>query len=222
MRRADITWTAQTLDAFLQSPTHLVPGTRISSRLSEPAAAAVAAAGPRTPRPQRTAAPDRFRLRPAGARPAHWPGLPARPPPPPRGRRPGDAGVAPRPHGHRPAARAARPPDPPRWPAAGGRAAARPPPGGRPPAAGGADRAAPCRRRPPPPLPARRTSGPVPAATSAAAPHAAWPVTAAWPAPHPCRPRGSGAPRRPARWRSPPARSAAAGRCGRRGRAAGG
>lgn len=29
MRRADITWTAQTLDAFLQSPTHLVPGTRM-------------------------------------------------------------------------------------------------------------------------------------------------------------------------------------------------
>lgn len=29
MRRADITWTAQTLDTFLQSPTHLVPGTRM-------------------------------------------------------------------------------------------------------------------------------------------------------------------------------------------------
>lgn len=29
MRRADITWTAQTLDAFLQSPTHVVPGTRM-------------------------------------------------------------------------------------------------------------------------------------------------------------------------------------------------
>ncbi|MEG0184998.1 MAG: c-type cytochrome [Stenotrophomonas sp.] len=29
MRRADIVWTAQTLDTFLQSPTHLVPGTRM-------------------------------------------------------------------------------------------------------------------------------------------------------------------------------------------------
>lgn len=29
MRRANITWTAQTLDTFLQSPTHLVPGTRM-------------------------------------------------------------------------------------------------------------------------------------------------------------------------------------------------
>lgn len=29
MRRADITWSAQTLDAFLQSPTHVVPGTRM-------------------------------------------------------------------------------------------------------------------------------------------------------------------------------------------------
>ena len=29
MRRADFTWTAQTLDTFLQSPTHLVPGTRM-------------------------------------------------------------------------------------------------------------------------------------------------------------------------------------------------
>lgn len=29
MRRADIVWSAQTLDTFLQSPTHLVPGTRM-------------------------------------------------------------------------------------------------------------------------------------------------------------------------------------------------
>ncbi|SFS10066.1 cytochrome c [Stenotrophomonas maltophilia] len=29
MRRADIVWTAQTLDAFLQSPTQQVPGTRM-------------------------------------------------------------------------------------------------------------------------------------------------------------------------------------------------
>ncbi|WP_353098162.1 c-type cytochrome [Stenotrophomonas lactitubi] len=29
MRRADFVWSAQTLDSFLQSPTHLVPGTRM-------------------------------------------------------------------------------------------------------------------------------------------------------------------------------------------------
>jgi cytochrome c len=29
MRRADVVWSAQTLDTFLQSPTHLVPGTRM-------------------------------------------------------------------------------------------------------------------------------------------------------------------------------------------------
>jgi cytochrome c len=35
MRRADITWTAQTLDAFLQSPTHLVRGHAHVQRLPQ-------------------------------------------------------------------------------------------------------------------------------------------------------------------------------------------
>ncbi|WMJ71244.1 c-type cytochrome [Stenotrophomonas sp. 24(2023)] len=36
MRRADITWSAQTLDAFLQSPTRMVPGTRMYNAFPSP------------------------------------------------------------------------------------------------------------------------------------------------------------------------------------------
>jgi cytochrome c len=39
MRRADITWTAQTLDAFLQSPTHLVPARACTTPSPAPNAA---------------------------------------------------------------------------------------------------------------------------------------------------------------------------------------
>ncbi|KAF1013425.1 MAG: Cytochrome c2 [Stenotrophomonas maltophilia] len=36
MRRADFNWSAQTLDTFLQSPTHLVPGTRMYNAFPSP------------------------------------------------------------------------------------------------------------------------------------------------------------------------------------------
>jgi cytochrome c len=36
MRRADIVWSAQTLDSFLQSPTHVVPGTRMYNAFPSP------------------------------------------------------------------------------------------------------------------------------------------------------------------------------------------
>ena len=36
MRRADFIWSAQTLDAFLQSPTHVVPGTRMYNAFPNP------------------------------------------------------------------------------------------------------------------------------------------------------------------------------------------
>jgi len=36
MRRADFIWSAQTLDTFLQSPTHLVPGTRMYNAFPSP------------------------------------------------------------------------------------------------------------------------------------------------------------------------------------------
>jgi len=36
MRHADFVWSAQTLDTFLQSPTHLVPGTRMYNAFPSP------------------------------------------------------------------------------------------------------------------------------------------------------------------------------------------
>lgn len=36
MRRADFAWSAQTLDTFLQSPTHMVPGTRMYNAFPSP------------------------------------------------------------------------------------------------------------------------------------------------------------------------------------------
>ncbi|AWH27609.1 MULTISPECIES: c-type cytochrome [Stenotrophomonas] len=36
MRRADFVWSAQTLDTFLQSPSHMVPGTRMYNAFPSP------------------------------------------------------------------------------------------------------------------------------------------------------------------------------------------
>ncbi|MCC3263691.1 hypothetical protein LLE87_36570, partial [Paenibacillus polymyxa] len=36
MQQAGLTWNAQTLDTFLRSPTHVVPGTRMGNATADP------------------------------------------------------------------------------------------------------------------------------------------------------------------------------------------